>query len=233
MTSSCETDFSPWRWGGSGTQGWMPTYVSILCIPHVIWVWIATVEWYIDRGKPKNSEKKKPIPVSLCPPQIPHGLTRAQTRAFAVGGRRLTTWTMARPRAGQLVLIERKLRELGRHKFHSNINENQSGSYLRCDSGSPVSVVSGYGLDDRLSRFDPRQRQEIFLLTSVSIPTLGPTKPPAQWRPRVLSLGVKRGRGEMLTNQPHLVPTSGVSRSYTSSPLSSCVACSGTALASI
>jgi hypothetical protein len=35
----------------------MPTYVSILRIPQMIWVWRATVEWYIDRGKPKNSEK--------------------------------------------------------------------------------------------------------------------------------------------------------------------------------
>jgi hypothetical protein len=46
-----------WRWGGSSTQAWMPTYVSILPILHMIWVWRATVEWYIDRGKPKNSEK--------------------------------------------------------------------------------------------------------------------------------------------------------------------------------
>jgi hypothetical protein len=29
----------------------------------------------IDRGKPKYSGKK-PVPVPLCPPQIPHGLTR-------------------------------------------------------------------------------------------------------------------------------------------------------------
>jgi hypothetical protein len=35
--------------------------------------------------------------VPLCPPQIPHGRTRDQTRASAVGGRRLTTWAMARP----------------------------------------------------------------------------------------------------------------------------------------
>jgi hypothetical protein len=47
----------PWRWGGSNTQEWMPTYVSILRIPRMIWVWRATVEYYIDRGKPKNSEK--------------------------------------------------------------------------------------------------------------------------------------------------------------------------------
>jgi hypothetical protein len=35
--------------------------------------------------------------VPLCPPQIPHDLTRARTRAAAVGSRRLTAWAMARP----------------------------------------------------------------------------------------------------------------------------------------
>jgi hypothetical protein len=30
---------------------------------------------------------EKPVPVPLCPPQIPHGLTRDRTRASAVGGR--------------------------------------------------------------------------------------------------------------------------------------------------
>jgi hypothetical protein len=39
---------------------------------------------------------EKPVPVPLCPPQIPHGLTRDRTRASAVGGRRLTAWAMAR-----------------------------------------------------------------------------------------------------------------------------------------
>jgi hypothetical protein len=35
-------------------------------------------EWwnYADRGKLKNSGKK-PVPVPLCPSQIPHGLTWA------------------------------------------------------------------------------------------------------------------------------------------------------------
>jgi hypothetical protein len=48
--------FFPLIWGGSSTQAWMPTYVSILRIPQMI-VWRATVEWHIDRVKPKNSEK--------------------------------------------------------------------------------------------------------------------------------------------------------------------------------
>jgi hypothetical protein len=35
--------------------------------------------------------------VPLCLQRIPHGLTRDQTRASAVGGRRLTAWAIARP----------------------------------------------------------------------------------------------------------------------------------------
>ena len=43
--------------------------------------------------------EKKPVPVPLYLPQIPHGLTRDRTRASAVRGRRLTVWAMARPSA--------------------------------------------------------------------------------------------------------------------------------------
>jgi hypothetical protein len=67
------------------------------------------------------------------------------------------------------------------------------------------------------SGVDSRQRQRIFSLACVSIPTLGPTQPPIQWVPGVLSPGVKRGRGVTLTIHPYLVPRS-MSRSYTSSP---------------
>jgi hypothetical protein len=33
--------------------------------------------------------EESPVPVPLCPPQIPHGLTGDRTRACAVGGRQL------------------------------------------------------------------------------------------------------------------------------------------------
>jgi hypothetical protein len=82
------------------SMGWH--YVSellpltdILSIPQMIWVWKATVEWYWLRKAGQLGEK--PVPVSLCPPQIPQRLTRAQTRASVVRGRRLTAWAMARP----------------------------------------------------------------------------------------------------------------------------------------
>jgi hypothetical protein len=70
------------------------------------------------------------------------------------------------------------------------------------------------------------------LLFAVSIPVLGPTQPPVQWVPGVLSPGLKRGRAVTLATNPHLVLRSGMSRSYTSSPPSAFVACSGTGLAS-
>jgi hypothetical protein len=60
----------------------------------MIWVWRTTVEWYWQ-GKTEELWEK-PVPVPLCPPKIPHGLTRARNRASAVRGRRLT-WAMARP----------------------------------------------------------------------------------------------------------------------------------------
>ena len=54
----------------------------------------APVEWNWQ-GKPEVLGEN-PVPVPLCPPQIPHGLTRDRTRASAVRGRRLTAWAMAR-----------------------------------------------------------------------------------------------------------------------------------------
>ena len=52
---------------------------------------VAPVEWNWQ-GKTEVLGEK-PVPVPLCPPQIPHGLTRDS----AVRGRRLTAWVMARP----------------------------------------------------------------------------------------------------------------------------------------
>jgi hypothetical protein len=48
-------------------------------------------------GKGNRNTRKKPVPMPLCPPQIPHDLTWARTRAAAVGSRRLTSWATARP----------------------------------------------------------------------------------------------------------------------------------------
>jgi hypothetical protein len=48
-------------------------------------------------GRGNLSTRRKPALVPLCPPQIPHDLARARTRATAVGNRQLTASAMARP----------------------------------------------------------------------------------------------------------------------------------------
>jgi hypothetical protein len=77
------------------------------------------------------------------------------------------------------------------------------------EPGSSVNIVSGYGLDDRAIEVrSPAKAKRIFTLASVSIPALGPSQPPVQWMPGVLSSGVKRGRGVTLTTRLNLVPRS-------------------------
>jgi hypothetical protein len=55
-------------------------------------------EMRIIRGN--RSTRRKPAPVSLLPPQIPHVLTWARTRAAAVDSRRLIASAVARPTFG-------------------------------------------------------------------------------------------------------------------------------------
>jgi hypothetical protein len=66
---------------------------GLMFIPENIWVWRITVEWYWQ-GK---TLREKPASLQLCPSRIPHELTRARTRTFAVSGWRLTALAMARP----------------------------------------------------------------------------------------------------------------------------------------
>jgi hypothetical protein len=85
------------------------------------------------------------------------------------------------------------------------------------------SIVSDCRLDDQGLIPDG---QRIFLLAPAFRPAAGPTQPPIQWVPGVLSLGVKHSRGVMLTTHSPLVPRSRMSRSY---PPPASMACSGTA----
>jgi hypothetical protein len=50
----------------------------------------------IFTGKNRRNQRK-PCPMPFCPPQIPHGLTRAWTWASTVRGQQLTTWPMVWP----------------------------------------------------------------------------------------------------------------------------------------
>jgi hypothetical protein len=71
------------------------------------------------------------------------------------------------------------------------------------DPGSSVSKVSGYGLDDRAIEVrSPADAKGFFPVASVSRQALGPTQPPVQWVPEVLSQGLKRGRGVTLITHP-------------------------------
>jgi hypothetical protein len=54
-------------------------------------------------GRRNRSTRRKPDPVSLCPPQIPHNLTWDRTRSAAVGSQRLTAWAMTRPFSGNIL----------------------------------------------------------------------------------------------------------------------------------
>jgi hypothetical protein len=78
------------------------------------------------------------------------------------------------------------------------------GSRMACpDRVSSGSIVSDYGLDDRAIgvRF-PAGAKDFFPLSSVSRPALGPTQPPVQWVPGVLSPGVKARPGRDADHSP-------------------------------
>jgi hypothetical protein len=55
----------------------------------------ASVEWNW-RGKTEVLGEK-PVPVPLCPPQIPHGLDPGSNPGLRDDRRRLTAWVIARP----------------------------------------------------------------------------------------------------------------------------------------
>jgi hypothetical protein len=54
-------------------------------------------QWNDDTDWRNERNRRKPVPVPLNPPQIPHWVTRARTPAFEVRGRRLTALAMGRP----------------------------------------------------------------------------------------------------------------------------------------
>jgi hypothetical protein len=75
-------------WGGMIPFGTSATIWPIVPVPD---------EDDVMSGRGNRSTKRKPAPVPLCPPQIPHALTRAQTRAVTVGSQQLAARAMAWP----------------------------------------------------------------------------------------------------------------------------------------
>jgi hypothetical protein len=64
--------------------------ISVLCQPQMIDDGDCGAVGGMNIGRGNRSTRRKPAPMPLCPPQIPHGLTRARTRATAVGSQRVT-----------------------------------------------------------------------------------------------------------------------------------------------
>jgi hypothetical protein len=130
MTTSSFMFFFLWR----APQRMLRTHRSLRAYCATLWWrWLvpfifpcnwAPVEWNWQ-GKTEVLEEK-PVPVPLCPPQIPHRLTQDRTQPSAVRGWRLTAWAMARPLAlfyliwymrpkQRIIFISRKL-------FHHSIS---------------------------------------------------------------------------------------------------------------
>jgi hypothetical protein len=101
---------------------------------------------------------------------------------------------------------------------------------LSRNRGSSGSIVFDYGLEDQAIRV--RSPAETKDFSSIFCVQTGSEAHPESCTmgTGVLSPGVKSGQGVTLTTHRHLVPRSGMSRSYTSYPPSASVACSGTAL---
>jgi hypothetical protein len=89
-----------------------------------------------------------------------------------------------------------------------------------CNSGvlSAITVLWRWatGWTIGVPGFDSRRGLGIFLFTTATGMSLGPTQPPIQWVSGALSLGVKRPWRE--TTHLHLVPRSKNEWSYTSTP---------------
>jgi hypothetical protein len=78
--------------------------------------------------------------------------------------------------------------------------------------------MSGYGLDDRALEVRSLGEARDFSSNLCVQTGFGAHPVSCTMGTGVLSAGVKRGRGLLLTAHPHLVPRSWMSRSYTSSP---------------
>jgi hypothetical protein len=109
----------------------------------------APVEWNWQGKSEVLGEKLVAVP--LCPPQIPHGLTRDRTRTSAVGGRRLSAWAMARPNSTLTpdtcyLCWSQWPRGLRRETSAERLLGSWAWMFVSCES----CVLSGRGLCDGL-----------------------------------------------------------------------------------
>jgi hypothetical protein len=115
--------------------------------------------------------------------------------------------------------------------FSSSVPNTTPLLRKRGEPGSWVSMCLATGWTTGRSRFDPRQRRKDFF-SNLCVQTGSGANPPSSTMGTGGPVpGTKARPGCDADHLPHLVPRSRMSRSYTSSPPSAFLACSGTALA--
>jgi hypothetical protein len=126
------------EWGWVHLVRW--PLIGVLNRPRIVDGYGAFDGMRIGRGN--RSTRRKPTPVALCPPQIPHELTWGRTLAAEVGSRRLIAWARHGPPSNF------------RTKDECWIGKDSKGSIclVRSESGE-----SRPRLEPSTSRIPPRQ----------------------------------------------------------------------------
>jgi hypothetical protein len=74
-------------------------------------------------GKGNRITRRKPAPVPLCPPQIPHDLTSVRIRPAALGRRHLTVWAMTQASNAYYTSTKVRQREMQNQREYNASNE--------------------------------------------------------------------------------------------------------------
>jgi hypothetical protein len=110
--------------------------IGLLYQPWMIDEYWALGGMWIGKGNPKILRKR--ASVSLCPPVIPHDLTRDRTRADEVGSRRLIAWAVARPTLYLTFTVRRIFASPELHSgLHVSVKYKHVSSILKMSSSWP------------------------------------------------------------------------------------------------
>jgi hypothetical protein len=80
--------------------------------------------------KGNRKTRSKPTPAPICPPQIPHDLTRARSPATVVGSQQLTAWALARPRISVKII-----------RYNNNNNNNNNSNNMKAFLFATADIV--------------------------------------------------------------------------------------------
>jgi hypothetical protein len=141
---------------GMGGGGWSPIGSTRHCGHE--WHTVPAPGDYDDKeiggmiGRGNRSTRRKPAPVSLCPPQNPHG-ARTRTRAALVGSQRLTAWATARP---SLCLYRWRF-DCTHRTVSTNIFFYRVGTDVLCSEGFLLPLKKTYVREHVLQRLSRMQ----------------------------------------------------------------------------